>query len=519
MLLGIAIFRQSFDSFSYGFCCFSAVVTFDSSTPGRSTRIMLHRKLLEILSRLPAVDHKRLRLFLSSPYFNTGYLAPKLIELYDYVMEHQADEASSSLDKQKVAAVFYPEKPFREKEKGPIDHLASHLFQLVRDFLYQRSQDLKASEAKKLLNLAEFYREHSLEERFAQTMQGIVKTQAAPAIKDSEYFWLHYEIDMEIASFKSWFTTFEDDFNTTALHHNLDSFYTLLKLENLCTHLYEKTISKPSAAPNKALSEAVLHLPEDDPIMETPLARCYRLVYDLLDNEHDEDKLKALETLLDQHRREIPAEKFYNLQAYYRYFWNRLYASRGINVTEQIFNLYKHQLETGSLYNKGQIHTTVFRVMIQFSLRNKAYDWTKEFFTKHQPEMISGTRYPQEFYNLNYAEYHFARKEYDAASEKLNFLSFENTYYSLQVDVLLIKIYFETQDELLEPRMRAFEQRVRRSRVGPEFKERYFNFLKKLDKIIKYGWQKNSPKRQKLIEEIRTASAIVEREWLLEKLG
>ena len=47
---------------------------------------------------------------------------------------------------------------------------------------------------------------------------------------------------------------------------------------------------------------------------------------------------------------------------------------------------------------------------------------------------------------------------------------------------------------------------------------RYFNFLKKLDKVIKYGWQKNSPKRTKLIEEIKSVPEIVSREWLLEKV-
>ncbi|HRI59799.1 MAG TPA: hypothetical protein PK228_08745, partial [Saprospiraceae bacterium] len=49
-------------------------------------------------------------------------------------------------------------------------------------------------------------------------------------------------------------------------------------------------------------------------------------------------------------------------------------------------------------------------------------------------------------------------------------------------------------------------------------KERYYNFLKKLDKIVKYAWQKNNPRREKLVEEIRTIPEIIEREWLLEKL-
>ncbi len=82
----------------------------------------------------------------------------------------------------------------------------------------------------------------------------------------------------------------------------------------------------------------------------------------------------------------------------------------------------------------------------------------------------------------------------------------------------MIKIYYETQDELLESRMKALDQKVRRSKLSRETKNRYYNFLKKLDKIIKYGWQKNNPKRARLIEEIKTTPEIATREWLLEKL-
>jgi hypothetical protein len=53
--------------------------------------------------------------------------------------------------------------------------------------------------------------------------------------------------------------------------------------------------------------------------------------------------------------------------------------------------------------------------------------------------------------------------------------------------------------------------------VGVE--NNYYKFLQKLDKIIKYGQDKKSQKREKLIEEIKNTPGINERDWLLEKLG
>ncbi len=67
--------------------------------------------------------------------------------------------------------------------------------------------------------------------------------------------------------------------------------------------------------------------------------------------------------------------------------------------------------------------------------------------------------------------------------------------------------------------MNALLQKVRRSKIAPQIKERYFNFLKKLDKIVKYGWEKGSAKRANLAEEIRSMPALVEREWLLRQLS
>jgi hypothetical protein len=158
------------------------------------------------------------------------------------------------------------------------------------------------------------------------------------------------------------------------------------------------------------------------------------------------------------------------------------------------------------------------RVIIQMGLRCKAFDWIRRFLDMHPPERLSGTRFPEEFRQLNYAWYHYARGEYDEATVRLNFRPFENINYSIQAEVLLIEIYFETGNELLEFRLRALNQRIRRCSLPVQHKGVYMLFLKKLDKIIKYGWQKHSPKREKLIEEIRTAPNLYERTWLLQRL-
>jgi hypothetical protein len=82
-----------------------------------------------------------------------------------------------------------------------------------------------------------------------------------------------------------------------------------------------------------------------------------------------------------------------------------------------------------------------------------------------------------------------------------------------------LKIYFEIQVELLDYRIKAMEQKVRRTKISTDLKGMYYKFLQNLEKVLRYGLDKHSPKRKKLIEGIKTSPGVIEREWLLEKLG
>ncbi|MBK8192877.1 MAG: hypothetical protein IPK76_06635 [Lewinellaceae bacterium] len=183
------------------------------------------------------------------------------------------------------------------------------------------------------------------------------------------------------------------------------------------------------------------------------------------------------------------------------------------------FDIYRRHLSEGYFYIDNLIPHTTFRNLVIFGLKLGEYDWVKNFLDTHPPERIGSTRYPAEIHSLNYAEYYFYLKKYDEALEHLVYKLFENPTVSILADVLLIKIYYETQNDLLETRMKALDQKVRRSKLGKEVKNRYLTFLRKLDKIIKYGWQKKSPRRLQLIDEIKSAPEIIAREWLLEQLG
>lgn len=480
---------------------------------------MLNRKLLEVLSRLLPEEHKRLRIFLESPYFNFHRNPDEVLRLYDYIVCRGVDEEHPELSKEAVFQHFFPGKPFLEHEKSPLDTLTSDLFGLVKRFLAQQEWERTDAPRQELLTLLGFYREFGLEERFWQTIQALQKKQENTAIRDADYYFNQFTLEAEISHFRNLFNTFEDDANLSNAHRNLDLYYGIVKLEYFCALSYQYKLSQISVAPDIAQIQSILQMQEEESSFGYVLIKIYKLVLTLIREPENEAAFSIFADLLKEHEHRIVKERYRDLQAYYRFFWARRYYKSGDEFSRsQMFEVYKEHFEKGYFYIGDKITINGLRVLNSFALKLGQFEWAKNVLDDHPPERICATRYPAEAHNLNFGEYHFYRKEYEEAKAKVAYRPFENPQLSILADVLLIKIYFETQDELLDYRMKALDQKVRRTKMAPLVKERYYNFLKKLDKVIKYSWQKKSPKRLKLIDEIKSIPEIIEREWLLEKL-
>jgi hypothetical protein len=480
---------------------------------------MLNRKLLEILARLDPGEIKRFRQFLNSPFFTYGLSIHEIIRLFDHIMEHGADEESPELDKRKVSALLFPNKPFQDNGKNPIDTLTSNLVGLLRRFLFEIELEKQTNESNLNLPLAKFYRKHGLEERFWQTVESAKKWFAGAIQKDDRFYLDRFFLELEVHEFQAGYNSNRDDVNLITVHQYLDAFFILHRLLLSSAFVHQNKLSTIEDHSILDFTRQILVMVENNYISWEPRIRIQYLAYNLILNPENEPFYLEFEQLVKTHKQEIDFEQYSNLLALLRSFTSVLYKKYGKEeYLRQLYDQLIEHLKGGYLYSEGKIRSESLRLITTVGLRLNDMEVVEKILKAHPPELIGGTRFSHEFYNLNYAEYDFALKNYDASLEKLNYKLFENQNYSIQADVLLIKIYFETQDDLLEFRMKAMLQKVRRSGISDAQKEMYYNFLKKLDKVIKVGWEKKSDKKKKLIEEITHMPAIIEREWLLKQL-
>jgi hypothetical protein len=480
---------------------------------------MPNRKLLEITSALNSNQQKRLRYFLQSPYYNQGYNAQQILDLFEIVLLCKSDEEHPKLDKKRLSGQFFPHKPFREKAKNPIDSLSSDLLRLVRKFITVEDIEPEHAAAQEHLSLARFYRHNNLEDRFWQNIEQWRKTMAAFPYRENLYFLYNFYMEEEISAFQSIFNTYSGDANFVSAHHYLDSFYLLNKLEFTCALVFQSMLGTNAADTPPELNSALIAELQRMPAEEQPLRNLYRQILHLLQNREDEPAFVALEQSLSRYEAEISPIKFRNLQAYYRYFaGSRFMLRNGTGGLQQLFDLYRRHLDAGYLFVDGKLMPVTLKSLVNLALKLGHIDWAEQFLEEMDADRITGTKYTQEAHQLCLAEVKFYKKEYDKASELLIYRHFENVHYSIVVDVLQIKIYFETDDELIEARLQALMKKVRRAQISKEFKELYLNFIKILDKIARYRWVWTDKKRASLQTEIKGSSAILEREWLLSLL-
>lgn len=481
---------------------------------------MLNRKLMEVLQHFDPDTHKQFRLFLTSPYFNNHSNAGKLLQLYDRIVQFDLDEQHPQLGKAKISSIFFPDRVFRENTKGPVDALTTELFRLLRRFLAQQELEAEDGEAFQHLALAKFCRKEGLEERFWQAIAHTRDFQAKSPYRDKQYYFRQIRIEEEEQSFRGLYNSFSDDNNLPTIRTNLDIYYSLFTLELTTALEFQKRfaqITETTTQQPSTLLDEILHLSENHGPFDIPMNRIFRQLIRLFQSSINEAEMETLEAMLEGNQSMIPTETFLNLKSYCRILWIQIYHQSG-KPPDFTFRIFQEHLEQGYFYLDGKIPVASFRNLVVSSLKLDKTDWVKNFLETHPPEKICGTRFPVEFHCLNTAEYYFYLKQYDDALETLVYRLFENTTFSILADVLLVKIYFDTQSDLLETRMKALDQKVRRAKLNREIKNRYLNFLKTLHKIIRYGWQTGHPKQKKLLQTIRNSPNIIAREWLLEKL-
>ena len=476
---------------------------------------MPNGKLLEVISYLDKKQRRKLLHFVQSPYFNSRSNAEQLIELLKIILRQKADPDAAALQKEVLQAQFFPESEFSAKSKNEIDGLASTLNKLVERFIIYEELE-EDIEKQGEYGLARFFERTGNINRFWAALRKFRKDWDKQDRHTSADFLLRSQMEELAVGFAS---SYDPNSKTSKLQDvdtYLDKSFFVKKLELAIILSYSQLYQHSSDTYANQFSEFVEQTYPKYNSAQTVLADIYHLALQVFHHPENNELFRRFEQLINEKEAFIPSGDMGNIQTFYRYFFGRHYKLSGnTDLSAQMVKLYKKHLERGYFYHgEDKMHISTLKLLVNFGIKQRELEWVEHLLDIIPPAKILGTKYPEEIHSLCAGELHFAQKDYLKAEEMINYRLFEDVNFNLSCDILLIKIYFSTSNDLLESRIRAMELKVRRAEI-PEFeKKAYLHFISLMRQISKYKWLKDQEKLDRIAEKISGDQPLIQREWL-----
>jgi hypothetical protein len=477
---------------------------------------MINQKLVEVLQCLDDEQLQKLLLFLQSPYFNNAYNAEQIVDLYEFLSAPEQLPRLELIEKETLHEQYFPQHSYQPKQKNPIDALTSDLFRLVKEFIHLEMAKEDNYASKNHLYLAKFYLQKNLPDRFQQVINQFSKYQKARKDVGPWYYLDNFLVELEVALFRSIYNTYTDDINLVSTHKSLDQYYRVSKLSLTAALKHQKSLGLIDDTGVLEETGRLIAAFDDVSAKMEPLNVFYLIILDWLDNPPSLEAVRKYEADVLAIRDQIEDHTLRNLMAFQRNFYFQAYrkAPKSPALETELIDIHKRHLKEGFFEVYGKILPVSLNAIIAVALRTGDIAFAKQVLVDYPPEKITGTNYAEEAHSLCEAEVLFKNQEYDLALEKLVYRNFENINYSILVDTLMVRVYYITDNELIYNRIRALEQKIRRSKVSATRQASFLNFLKILNQILKYKHDKTSDKWLKIRVKLEKMEIVAYRAWL-----
>lgn len=476
---------------------------------------MPNGKLLEVIAYLDSKQRRKLLQFVQSPYFNNRSHAEELVELLEIILKHDAAAGHQALQKENLQAHFFPETRYSAKIKNEIDALASRLNKLVEQFIIQEELETEI-EKRSAYGLARFFEKMGNPVRFWSVLRKFRKDWESELQHDSNDYLLRSQIEELAVSFAAAYDPNSKQSSLQEVDTFLDQGFFTKKLELGIILSYSRLYQHSDDHYANQFSEYIEQTYPKYQSAQTVTADIYYLALQVFHHPEDEQLFSAFERMIQEKEAFIPEKEINNIQTFYRYFYGRHYKLSGnTSLSAKLVALYKEHLARGYFFFTGdKMFINTLKLLINFGLKQRELNWVEQLLEQVPPSKILGTKYPEEIHSLCVAELLFTKGEYEAAEKMIIYRLFEDINFSLSCDILLIKIYVATDDDLLESRLRAMELKVRRTGMSEFDKKSYLHFISITRQVQKYKWLKDSGKLQELTEKINSDMPLIQREWL-----
>lgn len=415
---------------------------------------MKTNSLITLLRLFSAEDLHQWQVFLQSPFFQ---VPPKLVRLGGYLVECWPEFLPQQVSPQTLFRILYPEgEPFRQQQ---VYDSCSQLLQQTHSFLTHQSLRSDATFASPILLRQLSGRQ--AKDQIQRQLKASRSTRKNPLFNQDAAL-TQMLVSHEATLWVGRQQTREQDVTLEEVMRHTDQYYLLSRLKYTCEWLNRSNIlPKDERQDNPLSSFPALDLWPAH-YFEEPLLALYRSVFDMLRHD-DPTAFSDLTQMLRRYGGEIGKEEAIGLYAYAQNFCIRMINIGETRYLENLFDLYLSTLEIGLLLEDGELDHRQYKNIVTVGLRLHKYEWVESFLESNKS--LLPPQYRENAYVINLASLRYEQQRYHEALVLLQQLAFTDVYYQLTARVMMLKIYFEQQEEeALEHLLDTFRMFLQRNK-------------------------------------------------------
>jgi len=463
---------------------------------------MQKSQLFQIISQLSVVERRSLQKFVRSPYHNTR---KELIPFCDLLIKSSNTKDTIADSKEYYYKKLFPGVAYDDKK---MRYTISFLYKLVKYFLAVEQLNTDTLRQQQMVALA--FKKKKLK-RFEKEVLRSEQILESQPLRDAQYYYERYQ---NLSGYNSNLVHLSKVGATLKkMNSSADVYFIATTLKMGCMWL---TFSHEKNS-NKLLEQMLLFLSKDKSFLEIPVIGIYYNAYQMLRQTNQDQFFDRFKISIEESGDLFEQKELSELYVLAVNHCIRQANQNKEKYRKELFEIYKKGLSAEAFLDNGELSGKTYINTVQAGLNQEAFEWVVTFIEKYKPYLKQPIR--EQFYLFNLANYHNKRKNYDQVMEILRSVTFDETMMEMSARRMLLKIYYDLEEaEALYSLFDSFKNYIYRHKELGYHKSHYLNLIKYTKKLFNYHSSGNQTLK-KLKTDILETDDIIEKTWLLERLG
>lgn len=473
---------------------------------------MFSNKLIQGLQGLNRKEMTRFYEFVQSPYFNKHNEVKTLVShfnnLYPRFLEKTCERKT----------LFKNVFPNREHDQKHLALLFTYTWRLLNQFLTQ--EQFKKNEIQQNIFLLQSLRKSGDYRNYEKLLAEVEDDLGKSKIRNSDFSFQQFLVKSEAERFHTQLEKHETDWSIQQKQNYLDHFYFSEKLKDACEMMMRSKILQVEYS-YQMLDDIIEEIEKNIERYEhIPSIIIYYQVFQMM-SKGTSEYYQDLIPILKKYESFFSKEELESIYNHLQHFCMTKINTGDDNYLNELFQLYKMQLEAGLLIENNYLSEWHYKNIVTVALRLDELDWVKNFIESYRnrldPEVVENA------YTFNLAAYYYQTEQLEKVLDLLVQVEYTDIRYRVHAKSLLLRTYYDLNEyEAFLSLTESFRQYLQRNnQISASRRNGFINLVKFAKRAfqIKNSISISKPEKleqelHKLLKDIDIANTIFNQSWL-----